>query len=121
MFRRNPLHDRYALGARIGFFAPSTDEYGRKRDDQIQQIAFLCGRLQGLRPLLPRRAYAHLSGDAVATRATHYRVGLHRSYYNIALAGPARPVRADTCDAAALSAADPEDWQPLHRASYPGD
>lgn len=141
VLRRNPLHHLYALGDLDDFFWPYTAWYGLRRDDQIQQIAFLYTGLelpvlhgigeepladlrtllQGLLPLLPRRVYAHLSGDAVEVLAPDYQVEPHGIYYKMALADPARLVRPGSGDAVALSAADLADLQALYRASYPGN
>src|SRR5437868_2669345 len=85
VLRRNALHHLYALGDLDDFFWPYTTWYGLKADSAIQQIAFLYTGLElpvlhgiseepldGLRtllqamlPVLPRRVYAHLSGNVV--------------------------------------------------------
>jgi GNAT superfamily N-acetyltransferase len=139
VLQRNALHHLYALGDLDDFFWPYTTWYALKQDDQIQQIAFvytglalpvlhgiseepldaLRTLLQGLVPILPRRVYAHLSGNAVEMLAPAYQIEPHGTYYKMVLADPKRLAIVNTADVVALSGADLGDLVVLYQASYP--
>jgi GNAT superfamily N-acetyltransferase len=147
--RRDTLLHLYELGDLDDFFWPHTTWFGlragRASDmhagGEIAAVALLyhatelpvllglsapplgalADLLAALRPHLPPRFYAHLSGDLAAIIAPAYRVEPHGGHLKMALADPARALEVDCSAAARLTPADGDAVLALYRASYPGN
>lgn len=139
--RRDPLLHIYALGDLDDFFWPYTTWYRLPAPEGGAQIALLYTGtdlpvllaltsppaepmrelLRALIPMLPRRFYAHLSGDLAAALAGDYRMQPHGAHDKMALADPARLRAVDVSDTVALTPADLGAIEELYQASYPGN
>lgn len=131
----------FAIGDLDEFFWQYTTWYALKDNEQIKEVVLLytgttqptllglTGEPAGLMRdllwsvmhLLPKRFYAHLSGDLAAVFAESYRVQSHGEYYKMALTGEALLNNIDTSEVIGLSPSDASDLEGLYRASYPGN
>jgi ribosomal protein S18 acetylase RimI-like enzyme len=137
--RANTFLHIYALGDLDDRLWPNTTWYALAGGDQIQAIALMYSGLavptllalgekvlpalrdlvRSIRPLLPARFYAHLSGD-LSRLLSHYRIDSHGPHYKMALVKPGRLVEAgEGVQPALLSAADLEELQRFYQVSFP--
>ncbi len=130
----------YALGDLDDFFWQNTLWYALQDGQQILELVLLYTALevptllaitddfplmqellQKVKPLLPPRFYAHLSGNLPSVFAEEYRVESHGLHYKMALVNTAFLKTIDTTDVIPLTMRDLRDLQELYRASYPGN
>ncbi len=131
----------FAIGDLDELFWQYTTWYALKDNEQIKEVVLLyTGTAQptllgltrepaGLMPellrsvmhLLPKRFYAHLSGDLAAVFAENYQVQLHGRYYKMALTDEALLNNINTSEVIGLSPSDASDLEGFYRASYPGN
>lgn len=141
LLRRNVYLHLYALGDLDDFFWPYTTWYALRDGRHLHQVALvytgaslpvllgLCDEpldemralLRGILHLLPRRLYAHLSGDLATLFEDDYRVASHGAHYKMALVDRSRLGRVDTSAAVHLSARDLPRLEKLYRESYPAN
>lgn len=85
-------------------------------DQELPALRELVGRM---RPLLPARFYAHLSGDLSRLLAEDYRVESRGPHYKMALVKPGWLVEADEgLQAVLLSAADLDELRRFYQVSF---
>jgi predicted GNAT family acetyltransferase len=77
--------------------------------------------LRSLTHLLPKRFYAHLSGDVVTVLADDYQIKSHGLHYKMALTNTGSLVDVDTSDVIPLSVADTDELEELYRVSHPAN
>jgi ribosomal protein S18 acetylase RimI-like enzyme len=77
--------------------------------------------VSGIAPLLPRRFYAHLTGDLAGILRPHYRVIPHGEHYRMGLTDPLRLAPADRPDAFRLMPEDEPELRVFYAESYPGN
>ena len=138
---QKPYINLYAIGDLDDFFWPYTTWYAFKEGSRVRQVLLvytgselpvLLGMdeapldslkelLAAVLPFLPRRVYAHLSGDAVQVFRKDYRVQSHGLHYKMALADPSRPEGVDTSGVERLSPADLPLLEELYARAYPGN
>jgi ribosomal protein S18 acetylase RimI-like enzyme len=135
--RNTPIH-LYELGDLDDFFWPYTMWYVLEEGGQIRELVLLYTAmklpvvlaitddvpemrilLQALLPVLPRRFFAHLSGDLSSVLARDYRISSYGLHYKMALQDPSRLATVDTSEVIPLSEADLDDLQSLYHDSYP--
>ena len=136
--RRNTWLHLYELGDLDDFFWQYTTWYAFKDAEEIQELVLLYtglelptllgiteglatmrDLLQSLMPLLPRRFYAHFSGDLASVFAHDYRIESHGLHYKMALMDTSRLEKVDSSGVVPLTVADVDDLQTLYRISYP--
>jgi ribosomal protein S18 acetylase RimI-like enzyme len=141
VLRRNaPLH-LYALGDLDDFFWPYTTWYALEEQGHIAEVALMYSGtslptllalsaepegamwrlLQALLPFLPRRFYAHLSGDLVLLLAGDYVVESHGLHYKMVLDHTRFMEQVDTSAVINLTPADQPRLEALYEAAYPGN
>lgn len=138
---RNPGLNAYALGDLDDFFWPSTTWYGLRRAGELRQVALVYAQpglpvllaldsggepsigelVRRITYLLPRRIFAHLSGDAAAALEPSYEAEPYGSHYKMLLCDDSLLAAAPTSDARTLSGADLPAIEALYAASYPGN
>lgn len=136
---QDPRLRLYELGDLDDFFWPYTTWYARTEHGRIQQLVVLytgssfptllglsaeplepMRQLLGeLLPVLPRRFYAHLSGDLAEVLAKDYQVHAHGPLLRMSLVDPSRLKTVDTSTVERLSPADTEELRALYTVSYP--
>lgn len=141
VLRRETALHLYGLGDLDDFFWPYTTWYGLEDGGKPRQVCLLYSGadpptllalaaepldemralLRSILHLLPRRLWAHLSGDLVELFRAAYRVASHGPHYKMALARPERLAAVDTSAVEPVSAADLPALQRLYAASYPGN
>lgn len=138
--RRNPLLYAYMLGDLDDFFWPHTIWYALRQAGRVQHLVLLytgCTMptllafaepagaprelLRALLPLLPRRFYAHLSGDLPDVLAADYHIQAHGAHHKMGLTDRARLADRADAEAVALTPADGDQLRALYAASYPGN
>lgn len=139
--RQNLFLHIYALGDLDDVFWPHTIWFALRDGGRVRQLVLLytdCSMptvlayaeppvgplrdlLGGLRVLLPRRFYAHLTDGVADVLADDYRIQAHGAYHKMGLTDPSRLAAIDGAEAVALTPADNEDLQALYKASYPGN
>ena len=72
-----------------------------------------------IRPLMPARFYAHLSGDLSRILSADYVVRPYGLHYKMALMNPDRLAGSEGGAAARLTDADPGELEALYKVSYP--
>jgi ribosomal protein S18 acetylase RimI-like enzyme len=143
--RRNTFLHLYSIGDLDNFFWQYTTWYALidNRDDpghqKITQLALmysgiplptllalteepaedLYSLLQSIMPLLPKRFYAHLSGDIATAFANNYLTHSHGKHFKMALLNKARLDSVDVSNVVPLSVADLPEIADLYRVSYP--
>jgi len=138
--RRDAHLHLYELGDLDDFFWPYTTWYALQERGEIRELVlFYTGTslpvllaltahpegtmrdlLRSILPFLPRRFYAHLSGDLANLLAGDYEVEPHGTHHKMALTDPSRPGKVDTAAVARLTGADLPELMRLYEASYPG-
>ncbi|MCB0193631.1 MAG: GNAT family N-acetyltransferase [Anaerolineae bacterium] len=136
--RVTPLH-LYELGDLDDFFWPYTTWYAHRQDGEVRQAALMysgialpvllaltpppfdamAALLRSIRPYLPKRIYAHLSGDLVDVFADGYHIEAHGPHHKMILANPTALAAVDTAPVIPLSTGDLERLTALYQASYP--
>lgn len=136
--RRNTFLHLYAIGDLDDFFWQYTTWYALKDLQRITQVALLYSGISlpvllgiseeptaGMRALLhsiihlmPKRFYAHFSGDLATVFADDYRIQSHGPHYKMALVDKARLGVIDTSNVVPLTVADVDEIETLYRASY---
>ncbi|MCB0166342.1 MAG: GNAT family N-acetyltransferase [Anaerolineae bacterium] len=136
--RTAPLH-LYELGDLDDFFWPYTTWYAHRQVSDIEQAALvysgislpvllaltlppfteMAALLRSIRPFLPKRIYAHLSGDLVEVLADDYQIESHGLHHKMILANPAVLAAVDTSHVIPLSITDIDRLTALYQASYP--
>lgn len=139
--RRHPFLHLYALGDLDDFFWHHTTWYALKEHQQIKQLVlFYTGTslpvllgiteestklmeelLQSIIHLLPKRFYAHLSGNLAGVLASDYQIQSHGLHYKMALTDSSRLDSVDTSGVMQLSASNVSELEQLYRESYPGN
>ena len=137
--RRDVYQHLYELGDLDDFFWQHTTWYALQDQGRVQQALLLytgtgdpvllglaSEPLTGLKALLrhaagflPRRFYAHFSGDAVTALEADYRYVSHGLHHKMALLDPARAAGVDTSAVVRLSGSDLPELQAFYAASYP--
>lgn len=137
----NPLLHLYELGDLDDFFWKYTTWYGFESEAGVRHVVLLYmgtslpvllalaeepltdmkELLRLLVSLLPRRLYAHLSGDLAGVLSSEYRVESHGEHYKMALKGGLLSEGVDTSETIRLTASDLHDLETLYRTSYPGN
>ena len=137
--REHTFLNLYALGDLDKVFWDYTTWYALAREEQIKQLVLLYAKsdlpvllglstkveelkelLRLLLPLLPKRFYAHFSGDAVKVLAKDYQIQSHGEHYKMALTDRSH-LDIDTSKAIALSVENTEELEQLYNLSYPGN
>ena len=77
--------------------------------------------LRSIIHLLPKRFYAHLSGNVANALAEDYQIKSHGVHYKMALTNSSCLNNVDTSEVILLSVADESDLKELYRVSYPGN
>lgn len=77
--------------------------------------------LQSIIHLLPKKFYAHLSGDAVTVLTNDYQIESHGLHYKMALTDIRRLDSINTSIVVPLSVADTDELKELYRVAYPGN
>ena len=133
-----PLH-LYELGDLDDFFWPYTTWYAHRPAGDVEQAALvysgisppvllaltpppfaeMAALLRSIKPFLPKRIYAHLSGDLVEVLAGDYHVESHGPHHKMILANPAALAAVDTSPVIPLSTTDLDRLTALYQASYP--
>ncbi len=140
ILRRNTSIHLYELGDLDDFFWPYTTWYALEEEGQITELALLysalelptllaiaenlpaMGRLlELLLPILPRRFYAHLSGELARVLAGAYQIDSHGLHLKMALVDPSRLETLETSEVAPLSTMEANELQALYDVSYPGN
>lgn len=131
----------YSLGDLDDFFWQHTTWYALKDHQQIKQLVLLYSGasvpvllglselptnlledlLRSIIPLLPKRFYAHLSGNVASALAQDYQIKSHGVHYKMALINSSYLNNLDTSEVILLTAADKNDLEELYRVSYPGN
>jgi predicted GNAT family acetyltransferase len=75
--------------------------------------------LEAIIHLMPKRFYAHLSGDLATVFAEEYRIESHGPHFKMALVDKARLENIDTSNVVPLTVADMDEIEALYRVSYP--
>lgn len=86
-----------------------------------EEVEGLKELLRLLLPLLPKRFYAHLSGDATSAFTNDYHAQSHGVHYKMALTDTSRLDIVDISEVIPLSATNLDELQQLYLASYPGN
>lgn len=137
--REHTFLNLYALGDLDKFFWDYTTWYALTKEEQIKQLVLLYTKsdlpvllglstkvdelkefLRLLLPLLPKRFYAHFSGDGVKVLEQDYQIQSHGEHYKMALTDKSR-LDIDTSQAIALSVENTEELTQLYNLSYPGN
>ncbi|HCF30395.1 MAG TPA: GNAT family N-acetyltransferase [Cyanobacteria bacterium UBA11049] len=138
---RHPFLHLYSIGDLDDFFWNYTTWYAFLDQQQIEQLVLLYTGtslpvvlglseeptdlieelLQSIAHLLPKRFYAHLSGDLATVFADDYQIESHGLHLKMALSNSALLDTADTSDVIPLSAADRGELEDLYRLAYPGN
>jgi RimJ/RimL family protein N-acetyltransferase len=132
LLRRDPGLHAYELGDLDDFFWPYTTWY---RDGDAVALVYhgqplptlvalapprpLAALLSGLRPLLPRHFYAHLSPGGTETLADTFDVDPHGPHHKMVLRDVGRMRAADTGGAVVLDGSDLPELRALYAAAYP--
>lgn len=139
--RRDSYLHLYTLGDLDDFFWPYTTWYALRSHEQIEQIILVYTGtdlpvllaladepmdamrelLRSILPVLPRRFYAHLSGDLADIFAADYRMESHGEHDKMALIDRSPLAAVDTAEVIALATADLSALEELYQASYPGN
>ncbi len=139
VLREHTFLNLYALGDLDKFFWDYTTWYALSGDKQIKQLVLLYAKsnlpvllgfsaeveelkelLRFLLPLLPKRFYAHFSGDAVDILAKDYQIRSYGVHYKMALTDRSC-LDIDTSQAIALSVENAKELEQLYNLSYPGN
>jgi hypothetical protein len=140
LMQRPYLH-LYAIGDLDDFFWPYTTWYALKTGAAVEQVVLvytgtelpvllgmneppldsLHALLRAITPFLPRRFYAHFSGDAADVYRDQYRVSSHGLHFKMALMDHSALYAADTSGVVQLSPADRPALENLYAAAYPGN
>ncbi len=139
--RRHPFLHLYSLGDLDDFFWRYTTWYAFTENREITQLALLYNQtslpvllalteeptnlmkdlLSSIIHILPKRFYAHLSGDVATVFADDYRIISHGLHYKMALTNLARLNTFHTSDVIPLSVAHTAELKEFYRLSYPGN
>jgi ribosomal protein S18 acetylase RimI-like enzyme len=141
LLRRSPELHVYSIGDLDEFFWPYTNWYTLREDTDRSPVALIYSGgglpvllaidedpsgpivdlLRAIRPLLPRRIYAHLSGDLANVLREEYLIDSHGMHFKMALRDPARLAAVDTSGVVQLLPANLAEVEAFYRASYPGN
>lgn len=138
ILRRNTSIHLYELGDLDDFFWPYTTWYALEEEGRISELVLLYAGLQlpvllaitdnmaamrdllqSLLPILPRRFYAHLSGDLAKDLTGIYQFDSYGPHYKMALVDPSRLELVDTSGVIPLLVTDVDELQALYHVSYP--
>jgi GNAT superfamily N-acetyltransferase len=140
--RRNTFLHIYSIGDLDDFFWPYTTWYAlRNPQQEITKLALLYSGaslpvllaitrepgdgmrelLQSISHLLPKRFYAHLSGDTASIFADDYHTQPHGLHYKMALIDKDRVDTIDTSRVVPLTTYDLPELEALYRVSYPAN
>ena len=138
--RRNVYLHLYAIGDLDDFFWPHTAWHGWKTGETITALALIytgssvptllalsehtpamAELLEGLRGLLPRRFYAHLSPGLEGVFEGTHRLEPHGPHYKMALRDPQRVLSCDCSGVVRLGEADLAEIQEFYGVNYPGN
>ncbi len=137
---QNPTLHLYELGDLDDFFWPYTTWYTLADQNAVPQIALMYTEtslpvllgmteqpdamrmlLQSLRPVLPRRFYAHLRPDVVTLFADDYQIESQGPHYRMALTEPSLLHSVETGPVCRLTIADKAELEQFYQQSYPGN
>ncbi|GAC1656730.1 MAG: hypothetical protein NVS4B7_01010 [Ktedonobacteraceae bacterium] len=140
MLRQNTFLHLYELGDLDDFFWPYTTWYALQEIGESEELALLYTGmavpvllgitehphemrklLQFIIHLLPKRFYAHLSGDAATALKENYVVQSYGLHYKMALRDSTPLAIVDTSYVMHLSVSHIDEIEALYRASYPGN
>lgn len=138
--RRNTFLHIYSLGDLDDFFWHYTTWYALRDRQQIKQLVLLYAEslpvllaltneptelmrqlLKSAIHLLPRKFYAHLSGNLATAFAQDYQMRSYGVHYKMALTDSSRLQTIDTSDVIPLTVANVGELQELYCASYPSN
>ena len=139
--RGNTSLHLYSIGDLDDFFWQYTTWYAQKEQQWISQIALfysapaipvllgICEEpadtmralLSSIMHLLPRRFYAHFSGDLARVFADDYHIESHGLHYKMALVDKARLDTIDDARVEPLTVANMHELEALYNVSYPGN
>lgn len=130
----------YELGDLDDFFWNYTTWYALQENHKIKQLVLIYTQadlpvllgltkdidslkdlLRSILYLLPKRFYAHLSGDAVEVFAEDYQVRSHGLHFKMVLTDPTRLNTADPLNVIPLTGTDAPALKELYQASYPSN
>jgi RimJ/RimL family protein N-acetyltransferase len=137
--RSNPGLHLYEIGDLDDFFWPHTIWYALEEAGRVRQLALLYTEsrlptllafadepvslmrelLSALRPLLPRKFYAHLDLRAADVLASGWNMDCHGAFYKMGLTERTRLPDFDTSATVALTSADLPELEDLYAAAYP--
>lgn len=138
---RHPFLHLYSIGDLDDFFWDYTTWYALLDQQQIKQLVLLYTGtslpvllglteeptdlmkelLQSIAHLLPKKFYAHLSGDAITVLTNDYQIESHGLHYKMALTNSSCLDSVDTSEVKPLSTFDVNDLKELYRVAYPGN
>jgi RimJ/RimL family protein N-acetyltransferase len=136
--RRNTYLHLYSIGDLDDFFWQYTTWYGTKENEppvllyagsELPVLIVLSDEplthsrklLHLIKPLLPRRFYAHLTEGLIDVLEEEYKINLHGTHYKMGLTKPELLEKVDTSEAIQLREPDLNDLKVLYNASYPGN
>ncbi len=137
--RRSTFLNLYGLGDLDDRLWPHTTWYAMEEGGEVRAVALMYSGLSlpvllalgdeelpvlrdlvcRIRPLLPPRFYAHLSGDLSRVLASDYVARPYGLHYKMALMNPDRLAGCDGGEAARLTSADLAELQCFYCESYP--
>jgi ribosomal protein S18 acetylase RimI-like enzyme len=141
LLRRDPDLHIYSIGDLDDFFWPYTAWYTLPGEVERPPIALIysggglpvllaldddpagpiADLLRAMRPLLPRRIYAHFSGQLAGVLRDEYRIESHGAHYKVALRDRSRLDSIDASEVAQLRTGHLAEVEAFYRASYPGN
>ena len=116
------LYTGTALPVLLSFIEeePESSAVGKKASSSLAENACV-ELLHTIRPVLPRRFYAHLNPGLEAHLEADYRLTSHGVHLKMALTDRTRLVDIDTTGVVRLTSADRPALETLYEASYPGN
>jgi ribosomal protein S18 acetylase RimI-like enzyme len=141
LLRRSPELQIYSIGDLDDFFWPYTSWYTLREQTAHPPVALIyngggapvllaideapggpiADLLRAMRPLLPRRIYAHFSGDLAGVLSDDYRIESHGAHYKMALRDHSRLGTVDTSEVSQLRPEHLAEVEAFYRAGYPGN
>lgn len=139
--RHHPFLHLYSIGDLDEFFWHYTTWYALLNQQQIEQLVLLYSGtplpvllglsekpidlmkelLESIAHLLPKRFYAHLSGDLATVFTQYYQIESHGLHLKMGLSNSALLDSVDTSDVIPLLASDRGELEELYRIAYPGN
>lgn len=136
--QRDPALHLYELGDLDDFFWPHTRWFGQRAGAELEEVVLLYGGMSlstllgfssdparlaavvaELAPALPRRFYAHLSGDAVEALADAYALEPHGTHLKLVLRDATRLPEVPSAEVAALRPEHAAEALDFYSRAYP--